>query len=146
MKVMVTNNLQTDLDIMNGACGIITDIILNPDEPPLEEGAVVTLKYLPECILVKLSCTRAAALPNLEEGVIPIKHVSTKTQIHICGKSWTMTRTQFPITRAYSFTNYHAQGQTIPYIVVNIASPPTSGLSLFNLCVALSHSSGWNTI
>lgn len=146
MKVMVTNNLQTDLDITNGARGVITDIILNPDEPPLEEGAVVTLKYLPECILVKLSRTRAAALPNLEEGVIPIKRVSTKTQIRIRGKSRTVTRTQFPITGAYSFTDYCAQGQTIPYVVVDIASSPTSGLSLFNLYVALSRSSGRNTI
>jgi ATP-dependent exoDNAse (exonuclease V) alpha subunit len=142
MKVMVTNNLQTDLDITNGARGIITDIILNPDEPPLEEGPVVTLKFLPECILVKLSRTRAAALPGLDEGVIPIQHISMKTQIHIRGKLQTATRTQFPITGAYSFTDYRAQGQTIPYVVVDIASPPTSGLSLFNLYVALSRSSG----
>ncbi|KAF9642459.1 hypothetical protein BDM02DRAFT_3105625, partial [Thelephora ganbajun] len=35
---------------------------------------------------------------------------------------------------------------TIPYVVVDIASPPSSGLSLFNLYVALSRSSGRNTI
>jgi len=146
MKVMVTNNLQTDLDITNGARGIIIDIILNPDEPPLDEGSVVKLKYLPECVLVKLSRTRAAALPNLEEGVIPIQRVSTRTQIRVRGKSRTVTHTQFPITGAYAFTDYRAQGQTIPYVVVDIASPPTSGLSLFNLYVALSRSSGRNTI
>ena len=146
MKVMVTNNLQTDLDITNGARGVVTEIILNPDEPPLGEDSVVTLKYLPECVLVKLSRTRAAALPNLEEGVIPIKRVSTKTQIRVHGKSRTVTRTQFPITGAYAFTDYRAQGQTIPYVVVDIATPPTSGLSLFNLYVALSRSSGRDTI
>ena len=146
MKVMVTNNLQTDLDITNGARGVITDIILNPDEPPLDEGPVVTLKHLPESVLVKLTRTRAAALPGLEEGVIPIQRISTKMQIHVRGKSATVTRTQFPITGAYSFTDYRAQGQTIPYVVVDIASPPTSGLSLFNLYVALSRSSGRNTI
>lgn len=146
MKVMVTNNLQTDLDITNGARGVITDIILSPDEPPLEEGPVVTLKNLPECILVKLSRTRAATLPNLEEGVIPIQRISTRTQIWIRRKTRTVTRTQFPITGAYSFTDYRAQGQTIPYVVVDIAPPPTSGLSLFNLYVALSRSSGRNTI
>ena len=146
MNVMVTNNLQTDLDITNGARGVVTSIILSPDEPPLDEGPVHTLKYLPECVLVKLSRTRAAALPSLEEGVIPIHRVSTKTQIRIRGKSRTVTRTQFPITGAYAFTDYRAQGQTIPYVVVDIASPPTSGLSLFNLYVALSRSSGRNTI
>ncbi|KAF9789205.1 hypothetical protein BJ322DRAFT_991837, partial [Thelephora terrestris] len=59
MKVMVTNNLQTDLDITNGVRGVITDIILSPDEPPLEGGPIVTLKNLPECVLVKLTRTRA---------------------------------------------------------------------------------------
>jgi len=146
MNVMVTNNLQTDLDITNGARGVITDVILNPDEPPLDDGSVVTLKYLPECILVKLSRTRAAALPDLEEGVIPISRISTKTQIRVRGKTRTVTRAQFPITGAYAFTDYRAQGQTIPYVVVDIATPPTSGLSLFNLYVALSRSSGRNTI
>ena len=95
---------------------------------------------------MKLTRTRAAALPKLEEGVIPIQRISTKTQIRIGGKSQTVTCTQFPITGAYSFTDYCAQGQTIPYVVVDIAAPPTSGLSLFNLYVALSHSSGWATI
>ena len=146
MNVMVTNNLQTDLDITNGARGVIMDVILNPNEPPLDDGSVVTLQYLPECILVKLSRTRAAALPDLEEGVIPISRISTKTQIRVRGKTRTVTRAQFPITGAYAFTDYRAQGQTIPYVIVDIATPPTSGLSLFNLYVALSRSSGRNTI
>jgi hypothetical protein len=117
------NNLQTDLDIANGARGVITDIILNPDEHPLEEGALVTLKHLPECVLVKLSRTRTGALPNLEEGVVPIQRISARTQIRVRGRSRTVTRTQFPITGAYSFADYHAQGQIIPYVVVNIVSP-----------------------
>ena len=89
---------------------------------------------------------RVAALPGLGEGVIPIQRISTRTQIRIGGKSWTVTCTQFPITGAYSFTNYCAQGQTIPYVIIDITSPPTSGLSLFNLYVALSHSSGRDMI
>ena len=46
------------------------------------------------------------------------------------------------MTAAYAFTNYHSQGQTLPYVIVDIASPPTGTLSLFNLYVALSRSSG----
>ena len=60
--------------------------------------------------------------------------------------SCTVTRTRFPITRAYAFTDYRAQGQTIPYVIIDIAPPPTSGLSLFNLYVSLSHGSGCETI
>ena len=146
MKVMVTNNLQTDLDITNGARGVVTNIILNHNEPPLEDGSTVHLKFLPECILVKLSRTRAATLPHLEDGVIPIQRVSSSMQIRVDGKARTVTRTQFPITGADSFTDYRAQGQTIPYVVIDIAPPPTSGLSLFNLYVSLSRSSGRETI
>ncbi|KAG1816357.1 uncharacterized protein BJ212DRAFT_1271759 [Suillus subaureus] len=46
------------------------------------------------------------------------------------------------MTAAYVFTDYRSQGQTIPYVLVDIATPPTGGLNLFNLYIALSQSSG----
>ena len=49
-------------------------------------------------------------------------------------------------TAAYAFTDYRSQGQTIIYVIVDIASPPSGSLSLFNLYVALSRSSGRETI
>jgi ATP-dependent exoDNAse (exonuclease V) alpha subunit len=39
-------------------------------------------------------------------------------------------------------SDYRAQGQTIGHVLVDIATPPTGGLNLFNLYVALSRSSG----
>jgi len=42
--------------------------------------------------------------------------------------------------------NYRSQGQTIPYVIIVIASPPSGKLSLFNLYVALSGSFGRETI
>ncbi|KIL70018.1 hypothetical protein M378DRAFT_57267, partial [Amanita muscaria Koide BX008] len=51
-------------------------------------------------------------------------------------------RRQFPITAAYAFTDYRSQGQTLPYVLVDLATPPFGSLSLFNLYVALSRSSG----
>ncbi|KAJ8590088.1 hypothetical protein M405DRAFT_687412, partial [Rhizopogon salebrosus TDB-379] len=42
------------------------------------------------------------------------------------------------ITAAYASTDYRAQGQTIGHVLVDIATPPTGGLNLFNLYVALS--------
>ncbi|KAJ6631044.1 hypothetical protein B0H10DRAFT_1773020 [Mycena sp. CBHHK59/15] len=44
------------------------------------------------------------------------------------------------------FTDYHAQGRTIPYVLVDIVSPPSGKLNLFNLYVPLSQSSGQQTI
>jgi hypothetical protein len=43
MKVMVTANIETDLDVTNGARGEIVGIILHPDEPPLSNDSIVTL-------------------------------------------------------------------------------------------------------
>ncbi|KAG6330491.1 hypothetical protein ID866_8598, partial [Astraeus odoratus] len=45
------------------------------------------------------------------------------------------------VTAAYAFIDYQAQDQITPYVIVDIASPPTGGLNLFNLCVVLSRSS-----
>ncbi|KAH7925604.1 hypothetical protein BV22DRAFT_1010859 [Leucogyrophana mollusca] len=50
------------------------------------------------------------------------------------------------MTAAFAFTDYRSQGQTIPTVLVDIATPPTGGLNLFNLYVALSRSSGRSTI
>ncbi|KAI9568442.1 hypothetical protein HD554DRAFT_2097950 [Boletus coccyginus] len=50
------------------------------------------------------------------------------------------------MTAAYTFTDYRSQGQTIPTVLVDIATPPSGGLTLFNLYVALSRSSGRSTI
>ncbi|OCH88042.1 hypothetical protein OBBRIDRAFT_735191 [Obba rivulosa] len=47
------------------------------------------------------------------------------------------------MTAAYAFTDYCSQGQTIPYVLIDITIPPPSGtLSLFSLYVALLQSSG----
>ena len=46
MNVMVANNLQTDLDITNGAQGVITDIILNQDEPLLKLLSLEALSWV----------------------------------------------------------------------------------------------------
>ena len=146
MKVMVTSNIATDLDITNGARGIIVDVILNPEEPPLEDGSIITLKYLPQCVLVKLSRTRAARLDGLDDGVIPIFPAKSSMQVTLERKTKTITRFQYPITAAYCFTDYRSQGQTIPRVIIDIASPPSGKLSLFNLYVALSRSSGRETI
>ena len=106
MQVMVTTNVDTDLDIANGARGEITDIILHPDEPPLPDAPVVKLTRLPAYLLVKLKRTRATQLEGLEECVIPVEPIAMKFQIKvkIKGKKFitrTVTRKQFPITGAY---------------------------------------------
>jgi hypothetical protein len=72
MKAMVTNNIETDLDVANGARGEIVDIILHPDEPALGNEPIMKLTKLPAYILIKMERTRATTLEGLEENVIPV--------------------------------------------------------------------------
>ena len=150
MKVMVTQNVETDLDITNGARGTIVDIVLDKDEPLLPDENIVNLVHLPSYILVQLDRTRVTQLEGLPPCVIPVAPASKSFTITMMvnGKpqNRTVKRRQFPMTAAYAFTDYRSQGQTIPFVLVDIALPPTGGLSLFNLYVALSRSSGRSTI
>ncbi|KAJ7017151.1 hypothetical protein C8F04DRAFT_1244317 [Mycena alexandri] len=116
MQVMVTSNLETDLDLTNGARGEIVDIFLDPDEPAVGDEPVVRLEKMPAYILVKLERTRAAQLEGLEERVIPIE--PTTTTYHMKVKlpggqltQKTVKRQQYPLTAAYAFTDYRSQGQ-----------------------------------
>ncbi|OCH94196.1 hypothetical protein OBBRIDRAFT_810692 [Obba rivulosa] len=60
IKVMVTMNIHTDLDIANGSREEIVDIVLHPNEPDHTGEAVVQLQYLLLFLLVKLHHTRAS--------------------------------------------------------------------------------------
>ncbi|KAL4081257.1 hypothetical protein J3A83DRAFT_4427358 [Scleroderma citrinum] len=61
MKVMVTQNVETNLDIANGTQGSIVGIILHPDEPISSREMGPELQCLPLYILVKLDQTWAQA-------------------------------------------------------------------------------------
>ena len=133
MKVIVTHNIETDLDITN--------------EPPISNLPVVQIWDMPSYILVKLTHTWATPLEGLQDSLMPIEPAITTYHIKVQqDKGHTMWksvwRKQFPMTAAYAFTDYHYQGQTLPYVIVDIASQPIGTLSLFNLYIALSRSSG----
>ena len=70
---MVTDDIETDLDITNGAWGEIVDIIPHPGEPPIGNLPVVQIQDMPTYILVKLTCTQATPLEGLQDSVIPME-------------------------------------------------------------------------
>lgn len=152
MKIMITDNIQTDLDITNGATGEIIDIILHEDESIQSlNDTIITLKHLPIYILVKLGRTRATKLYNLEDCIVPIEPTSTTYRIKITTQNGnivqrTIQRRQFPLTGAYAYTDYRSQGQTIQYAIIDIAPPPCGTLTLFNLYVAFSRCCGRDSI
>ncbi|KAJ3978543.1 hypothetical protein F5890DRAFT_1398600, partial [Lentinula detonsa] len=90
-------------------------------------------------------------LDSLDENVIPIQPRTQTTRVSVQQKkgplaSRTIKHKQFPLTPAYAFTDYRAQGQTIAVVIIDIASPPTGSLNLFNICMALLRSSGRENI
>ncbi|KAI6095906.1 hypothetical protein EV401DRAFT_2083419 [Pisolithus croceorrhizus] len=65
MRVIVNQNVETDLDITNGMQGLIVDIVLHLEEPPPSPTHdIVRLKLMPASILVKLCRTRTSQLPT----------------------------------------------------------------------------------
>lgn len=95
--------------------------------------------------------TCASQLEGLDEGIIPVEVATRNFQIKVRtngGKYVTRSvrHRQFPMTAAYAFTDYRSQGQTLPYVIIDITKPPTRALDLFNLYVALSRSSGRESI
>ncbi|KAF8527303.1 hypothetical protein JB92DRAFT_2698590 [Gautieria morchelliformis] len=57
---------------------------------------------------------------------------------HPNGRKATVHRRQLPLTAAYAFTDYKAQGQTLRPVIVDIGNPPSGGLNVFNAYVAIS--------
>jgi hypothetical protein len=144
-RVMVVQNIETDLDLANGARGTIVDIILHPDEPPIsDDQSVVHLQHLPAYILVELERTWISKLDGLEEGVIPIRPRQRAMRISVQQRkgpaaTQTVKRMQYPLTLAYAFTDYRSQGQTIVPVVMDIATPPGRTLTLFNIYMSRFH-------
>jgi len=73
--VMVTLNIQTDLDVANGVRGTVEGIILDERErlSSLKDSHTINLRYPPRYVLVKLDRTKAPTLEGLPTNVIPIE-------------------------------------------------------------------------
>jgi hypothetical protein len=146
-QVMVTFNIDTDIDVANGTRAVVENIVLDPDEPPFGTQQYVYLKFMPLYILVRLEQTRACTLQGLVENVIPIVPWEAKHSLPFYENGFEYTKLiserQYPLTLGYAFTDYRSQGQTMKYAIIDIADPPTGKpLSLFHIYVALSRTRG----
>lgn len=111
MKVMVTTNIETDLDITNGAHSTIMDIILHPEEEYQTDAEEITPVRQPLYLLVKLDWTSTTQLEGLDAHVISVEAITQSIQILVLendGKTGrcTVKHHQFPVTPAYAFTDY----------------------------------------
>lgn len=96
------------------------------------------LQYPPSAILFRPLNGCAVQLQGLPHGTVPI---FPQTKSFTIGPL-SVKCTQFPITPAYAFTDYKAQGQTMDHVLIDLAKPPTGALSPFSAYVALSRGRG----
>lgn len=104
MKVMVTMNVKTDLDVANGSHGEIVDIMLHLEEPEHPYATTVPPAHPSACVLVKLNNGDRLQLSGLTPAVTPL-HPSFQT-FQVAkgrgnGKGFEVTREQFCLTLAY---------------------------------------------
>ena len=93
MKVMVTLNLATEADLVNGSRGTVTDIILDPCKHLSSDEAnkfrEVWLQYPPASISFKPLHYEFEPFPGLYLRVIPIFPSEVTFNIHYRGNSCT---------------------------------------------------------
>jgi hypothetical protein len=106
----------------------------------------VELAFPPAYILVKMDRTKAIQLEGLEKDVLPLVPMERTFAIVHEKELKTIRRRQLPVTPAYAFTDYRSQGQTISHSIIDIATPPSGGLTPFNVYVALSRGRGQDNI
>ncbi|KAJ7573921.1 hypothetical protein C8J56DRAFT_708473, partial [Mycena floridula] len=157
MKVMVLFNIATVADLVNGTRGIIDNIVLDPREGNIEadEKGRVYLKYLPAMVVFRPDDYKLKENFEVEgndgssllsPGQMPLVPLEMKFYIPDRRKTMQVTQRQYCLMAAYAFTHEKSQGQTIPYILVNLAKLPNGYLMPFHVYVSLSRSKGRDNI
>ena len=70
-KVIITTNLDTDIDIANGARGHIEGIWADPCKESESTDAVQDMMYPPSCVQVKFEQYRGPQIEELGDSTIP---------------------------------------------------------------------------
>jgi len=120
-KVMLTSNLWKSKGLVNGALGIVRDIIFAPNSSPGD---------LPLCVLVEFKLyTGCGYLSGSKIVPIPVlKH----TWVDPSGG--TNSRSQIPLVLGFRITIHKSQGLTLPSLVLDIGhSEFATGLAYVGL-------------
>ena len=139
LRVMLRNNLATELGLTNGAEGTIREVILDPresipkallDEAALGEHPVIyDLKYQPKRVIVEFD---DLDMPKPFSGMKAINHVPIQPLTFSYSwthptqkgeeraKPWPIRRQQFPLIPTRAYTVHMAQGRTFDKFIADI--------------------------
>ena len=106
-KIIITTNLDTDMDIMNGVQGQIIQICVVPHDEIHSSDCMQEMKYPASCILVKLERYGGQEIDELGEGTIPLYPIQQSFEILMpSGDKKVIHRRQLMMDGAYAFTDY----------------------------------------
>jgi hypothetical protein len=122
----------------------VPDIVTSPFGPGRHRDGSGHL-LLPSMLPTIVSLSKMEP-PSMNWFVDIVKVLLVRSTVWRGKKGNTIERKQFPLMPAYAFTDFKSQGQTIESVIVDLAKPPSGGLTGFNVYVALSRSRGRETI
>lgn len=116
MKIMITSNLAISRRIVNGAEGVVQDILYTTDDGGHRYASVVYVR-------VERSGSFAS---GLEDDIVPVLPERKSFDIQVLTASGiqkrTVSRVQLPLVPAYSYTDYKSQGRSLDRVVVDLGS------------------------
>lgn len=106
-RVMLTTNLWTEIGLVNGSMGVVTDVSWN-------NGRLTD--QLPSVILIRFDSYAGPSFPSCPIGIVPVFPQTRQFDY----KSVRCSRTQFPLRLGYAITVHKSQGLTLSRAVMNL--------------------------
>ena len=111
-RIMLLENIWTERGLVNGAFGVVHDIVWRAEDDPRRDP--------PFAVLIKFDNYSGPSLTTTEDNDIIVPIFKSKREF-VRGNT-PCTRIQFPITLAYAITVHKAQGISVKRAVLNIAN------------------------
>jgi hypothetical protein len=129
-KVILCQNLATELGLTNGTSGTVHGLLYPPEEHVHQYEPHITLLTRPPILLFKPDhchpVLAATLFPGMTvPGIVPIHPVEERFTVHLPGHNSVaacrITRMQLPVMGDYAMTDYKAQGRTFQRAVVDLS-------------------------